>query len=79
MTGPRDKAEGHWRKKVGGLTLSSSLPAALETLDDRRAFQLDDAQWTAFMKALDTPPEENPHLRRLLETKARWELGGRGE
>jgi len=28
------------------------------------------------MKALNTPPEDNPRLRRLLETKAPWELQG---
>jgi uncharacterized protein (DUF1778 family) len=74
MTGPNDKAKGHWRKRVGGLKLVSSVPAAFENLAERRAFRLEDAQWTAFMKALDTPPEDNPRLRKLLETKASWEV-----
>lgn len=43
-------------------------------LADRRVFHLVEVQWTAFMKALDTPPDDNPRLRRLLETKAPWEL-----
>jgi uncharacterized protein (DUF1778 family) len=54
--------------------LDSSLSAAFDTLADRRVFQLDEAKWTAFMEALDTPPEDNPRLRKLLETKAPWEL-----
>jgi uncharacterized protein (DUF1778 family) len=60
-------------KTVSEFILDSSLSAAFDTLADRRVFQLDEAQWTAFMKALDTPPKDNPRLRRLLATKAPWE------
>ena len=60
-------------KTVSEFMLDSSLSAAFDTLADRRVFQLDEAQWTAFMEALDTPPEDNPRLRRLLQTKAPWE------
>jgi len=60
-------------KTVSEFMLDSSLSAAFDTLADRRVFQLDEAQWAAFMKALDTPPEDNPRLRRLLETKPPWE------
>ncbi len=74
MTGPGDKAKGQWRKRVGGLTPGNSAPVAFENLADHRAFVLEDAQWTGFMKMLDTPPEDNPRQRRLLETKAPWEL-----
>ena len=60
-------------KTVSEFMLDSSLSAAFDTLADRRVFQLDEAQWTAFMEALDTPPKDNPRLRRLLQTKAPWE------
>ena len=60
-------------KTVSEFMLDSSLSAAFDTLADRRVFQLDEAQWAAFMEALDTPPEDNPRLRRLLETKPPWE------
>jgi uncharacterized protein (DUF1778 family) len=59
-------------KTVSEFMLDSALSAAFDTLADRRVFQLDEAQWTAFMKALDAP-ENNPRLRRLLATKAPWE------
>lgn len=61
-------------KTVTEFMLDISLSAAFETLADRRVFQLDETQWAAFMKALDTPPEDNPRLRKLLATKAPWEL-----
>jgi len=60
-------------KTVSEFMLDSSLSAAFDTLADRRVFQLDEAQWTAFMEALDMPPEDNPRLRKLLQTKAPWE------
>jgi uncharacterized protein (DUF1778 family) len=60
-------------KTVSEFMLDSSLSAAFDTLADRRVFQLDEAQWTAFMEALDTPLEDNPRLRRLLQTRAPWE------
>ena len=60
-------------KTVSEFLLDSSLSAAFDTLADRRALLLDEAQWDAFMRALETPPKNNPRLRRLLKTKAPWE------
>ena len=60
-------------KTVSEFMLDSSLSAAFDTLADRRVFQLDEAQWAAFMAALDTPPEDNLRLRKLLHTRAPWE------
>ena len=60
-------------KTVSEFMLDSSLSAAFDTLADRRVFQLDETQWAAFMEALDTPPEDNPRLRKLLAMKAPWE------
>jgi uncharacterized protein (DUF1778 family) len=53
--------------------LDSSLSAAFDTLADRRVFQLDEVQWAAFIAALDTPPRDNPGLRKLLMTRAPWD------
>jgi uncharacterized protein (DUF1778 family) len=36
-------------------------------------FQLDEAQWAAFMSALDTPPRDNPRLRKLLAIRPPWD------
>jgi uncharacterized protein (DUF1778 family) len=60
-------------KTVSEFLLDSSLSAAFDTLADRRVFQLDAAQWSAFMAELDLPPKDNPRLRQLLATKAPWE------
>jgi uncharacterized protein (DUF1778 family) len=60
-------------KTVSEFMLDSALSAAFDTLADRRVFQLDEAQWAAFMEALDKPPEDNPRLRQLLQTKPPWE------
>lgn len=61
-------------KTVSEFLLDSSLSAAFDTLTDRRVFQLDEAQWAAFMNALDVPPRDNPRLRKLLKTRAPWDL-----
>jgi uncharacterized protein (DUF1778 family) len=60
-------------KTVSEFLLDSSLSAAFDALADRKAFQLDEAQWAAFMTALGTPPKDNPRLRKLLAAKAPWE------
>jgi uncharacterized protein (DUF1778 family) len=38
-----------------------------EVLADRRSFDLNAAQWKAFMEALDAPPRPLPRLERLLK------------
>ena len=60
-------------KTVSEFLLDSSLSAAFDTLADRRVFQLDEVQWAAFMNALDTPPRNNPRLRKLLAVKPPWD------
>lgn len=44
------------QQNVSEFMLDSALTQAIEILTDRRLFLLDDAQWTAFMAALDAPP-----------------------
>ncbi len=60
-------------KTVSEFLLDSSLSAAFDTLADRRVFQLDEVQWAAFMAALDTPPRNNPRLRKLLAINPPWD------
>jgi uncharacterized protein (DUF1778 family) len=37
-------------------------------------FELDAEEFAEFMRILDTPPEPNPGLDRLMAVKAPWEL-----
>jgi uncharacterized protein (DUF1778 family) len=60
-------------KTVSEFLLDSALNAAIDTLADRRVFQLDDKRWREFMKALARPPKDNPGLRKLIAHKPAWE------
>ena len=53
-------------KTVSEFLLDSALTQAAEVLADRRLFLLDDAQWEAFLAALDAPAEPMPRLERLM-------------
>lgn len=54
-------------KTVSEFLLDSALSKAAEVMADRRLFLLNDAQWAAFMAALDAPPQPMPRLERLLK------------
>ena len=54
-------------KTVSEFLLDSALTQAAEVLSDRRLFILDDAQWDAFLAALDAPTVPMPRLERLLK------------
>jgi uncharacterized protein (DUF1778 family) len=60
-------------KTLTEFLLDAGLNAALDTLPDRRVFQLDDKRWNAFMAALAAPPKTNPRLSKLLARKTAWE------
>ena len=60
-------------KSLTEFLLDTGLNAALDTLADRRVFQLDQKSWTAFMAELAAPPKNNPRLRKLLARKPAWE------
>ena len=60
-------------KTVTEFVLDSGLPAAAETLADRREFLLDEKQWQAFLAALDAPPKPKPRLEQLLKTPGVFE------
>ena len=53
-------------KTVSEFLLDSALTKAAEVMADRRLFVLDDDQWTAFLEALDAPPQPMPRLEHLL-------------
>jgi len=55
------------QRSVSEFVLESALASAAETLADRQSFQLDGAQWEAFVAALDAPPQVHPRLARLLQ------------
>jgi uncharacterized protein (DUF1778 family) len=53
--------------------LEAACREADAVLIDRRFFPLDEKAYKRFAAALDKPPADNPKLRRLLSSKARWE------
>jgi uncharacterized protein (DUF1778 family) len=64
------KATGKTRTEF---ILESATRAAEEALLDRRVFHLDAAQYEAFERALDAPPQPTAKLRALLAETPPWE------
>lgn len=62
-------------RSVSEFVLESALARAEETLADRRSFDLNAAQWKAFVAALDAPPRPLPCLKRLLEDPGFFDAG----
>ena len=55
-------------KTITEFVLNAATRAAEDVLADRRRFVLAEAEWAAFLGALDRPPRDLPRLRRLLAT-----------
>jgi uncharacterized protein (DUF1778 family) len=53
--------------------LDTACREAESILLDRRYFSLSGAEFKRFTSMLDTPPRDNPKLRRLLLTRAPWD------
>lgn len=53
--------------------LDSACREAESVLLDRRYFELSGEAFAKFASMLDNPPDENPRLRRLLQTQAPWD------
>jgi uncharacterized protein (DUF1778 family) len=53
--------------------LESAKQHAIDVLLDQRFFSLPDAQFKAFMRALDHPAEPTKNLKELMASKAPWE------
>ena len=64
------------QRSVSEFVLESALARAEETLPDRQKFGLNAAQWRAFRKALDAPPQPSPRLDKLLQEPSVFERGG---
>ena len=60
-------------KTVTEFVLDIALTEAAEVLAERRLFLLDDAEWAAFMMALDAPTKPRPRLEVLLSTPSVFE------
>lgn len=52
-------------RSLSDFVLESALARADAQLPDRRRFELNAEQWTAFQAALDAPPRDLPRVRRL--------------
>jgi uncharacterized protein (DUF1778 family) len=63
------------RRSVSEFVLESALARADEALANRRIFSLKDAQWRAFLAALDAPPRPLPRLERLLKEPGFFDAG----
>jgi uncharacterized protein (DUF1778 family) len=68
-----DRAAERLGKNRSEFMLEAACREATAVLLDQRFFLLDEKAFKRFTAALDKSPSENPRLRRLLLTKARWE------
>jgi uncharacterized protein (DUF1778 family) len=68
-----DRAAERLGKKRSEFMLEAACREATAVLLDQRFFLVDEKAFKRFTAALDKSPSENPRLRRLLLTKARWE------
>ena len=53
-------------KNVSEFLLDAGILAARQALAERQRFTLDEAQWSAFLEALDQPVSSKPRVRKLL-------------
>lgn len=51
---------------ISQFVLDSAITAAGEVLAERSRIGLNTGEWTAFMAALDAPPQRHPRMERLL-------------
>jgi uncharacterized protein (DUF1778 family) len=73
IKGTLQQAAAMKNKSLGGFLLESGLSAAIDALDDRRVFKLDQGRWNAFIAALESPPRDNEALHKMLARKPAWE------
>lgn len=68
-----DRAAGALGRSRSDFMLETACREAEAVLLDRRYFALSADEFKRFKAVLDRPPEANPRLRRLLQTKPPWE------
>lgn len=69
-----DRAAAGVGKSRAEFVLDAALSEAASSRLIQRVFMLDARRYRRFVAALDRFPAENPKLRRLLATRAPWEL-----
>lgn len=52
--------------------LNAALGDAEETIIDRTTFYLSESEWIAFNEALDSPPQKNEKITKLLNAETPW-------
>jgi uncharacterized protein (DUF1778 family) len=68
-----DRAAEALGRSRSDFMLDTACREAESVLLDRRYFALSEEAFKRFTSMLDSPPKDNPRLRRLLRTKAPWE------
>jgi uncharacterized protein (DUF1778 family) len=68
-----DRAAEALGRSRSDFMLDTACREAESVLLDRRYFALSDETFRRFTRMLDSPPKDNPRLRRLLQTKAPWD------
>lgn len=68
-----DRAAEALGRSRSDFMLETACREAEAVLLDRRYFVLSEDAFRKFTALLDTPPKDNPRLRRLLHTQAPWE------
>ena len=68
-----DRAAEALGRSRSDFMLDTACREAESVLLDRRYFALSEEAFKQFTKILDSPPKDNPRLRRLLQTKAPWD------
>jgi len=68
-----DRAAAALGKTRTEFMIESARVEAIDVLLDQRLFVLDDAQYEAFVQALDNPPAPGPRLKALLKRAPAWD------
>src|SRR5580692_3262389 len=68
-----DRAAEALGRSRSDFMLDTACREAESVLLDRRYFALYEEAFKRFTRLLDSPPKDNPRLRRLLHTKAPWD------
>ena len=68
-----DRAAKSLGRNRSDFILDAVCKEAESVLLDRRYFVLSEAAFNRLTDLLDKPPASNPHLKRLLRTKAPWD------
>jgi uncharacterized protein (DUF1778 family) len=68
-----DRAADALGRTRSDFMLDTACREAESVLLDRRYFALPEDEFRKFVALLDSPPKDNPRLRRLVQTKAPWD------